>query len=72
MDIKDHRSYKYKDTVCRKCGVEEETVQHITNCGQSDIIDTSIIYELGLVTYDTKVRLAVIAKRIQNFLEEVR
>ena len=72
LDIKDHRSYKYKDTVCRKCGVEEETVQHITNCGQSDIIDTSIIYELGLVTYDTKVRLAVIAKRIQNFLEEVR
>ena len=72
LDIKDHRSYKYKDTLCRKCGIENETVQHITNCGQSDIVDTAIIYQLGSLTYDTKIKLATITKRIHNFLEEVR
>ena len=72
LDIKDHRAYKYKDKMCRKCGDEEETVQHVANCGYDDTVDTSIIEELDCITYDTKLKLVTIAKRIYNFLEEVK
>ena len=72
LDIKDHRSYKYKDRLCRKCGINEETVQHVTNCGHTDVVDTSFISDLGEITYTTKVKLGIISERIRNFLEEVR
>ena len=33
LDIRTHRTHKYQDTMCRSCGTEEETVNHIVNCG---------------------------------------
>ena len=32
LDIKSHQPYKYSDLMCRNCGVEEETVEHILHC----------------------------------------
>ena len=73
LDIKAHRSYKYKDKLCRKCGDDEETVQHVANCGSSDVIDTSFIDELSsTLSYDTIIKLILISKRIHDFLEEVK
>ena len=72
LDIKDHRPYKFKDKLCRNCSSSDETIEHITNCGHSDIIDTSILDYLGPFTYDTKVVLQTIAKRISNFLDKVQ
>ena len=72
LDIKDHRSYKYKDRLCRKCGINEETVQHVTNCGHTDVVDTSFVSDLGDMTYATKLKLSIISQRISNVLEEVR
>ena len=71
LDIKDHRPYKYKDKLCRNCSSSDETIEHITNCGHSDIIDTSILDNLGPFTYDTKVVLQTIARRIGDFLDKV-
>ena len=72
LDIKDHRSYKFNDRVCRKCGSAEETIQHITNCGRDERVDTSFITELEDMTYLTKVNLSIVAERTSRFLEEVR
>ena len=72
LDIKVHRSYKFNDRVCRKCGIDEETIQHITNCGRDEVVDTSFMTELGDITYPTKVNLSIVAERISTFLEEVR
>ncbi len=35
LDIKTHNSFKFEaeDTTCRKCGVEDETFDHVINCG---------------------------------------
>ena len=38
LDIKTHLTYKYKDSVCRKCGEAPEEVHHIINCGQEEQI----------------------------------
>ena len=32
LDIKEHRTYKYDDDVCRGCGMAGETFEHILNC----------------------------------------
>ena len=36
LDIKDHRTYKYKDRMCRGCGKQEETLDHILNCNMEN------------------------------------
>ena len=39
LDLKTHNTYLYKgDTICRGCGIEEETLEHILNCGQDEML----------------------------------
>ena len=34
LNIKEHMQYKYKENMhCRWCGISEETLCHIVNCG---------------------------------------
>lgn len=39
VDIKSHRSYKYKDLTCRRCKDADETLHHVMNCGYSEVLD---------------------------------
>ena len=69
LDIKDHLTYKYQDKNCRWCGIGEETVQHITNCGSDlDTIDNveNIINNGSDIT-----TLKIIALRIEEFLNKI-
>ena len=60
-------SYKYKDTSCRWCGVAEETLEHIVNCGQEATINNveEILAEMDLG------KLKEIARRVSEFTERV-
>ena len=71
LDIKTHLTYKYKDSVCRKCGEVPEEVQHIVNCGREQrvpVVDY-ISMDENSDQYDVEVKLMV--SSIVRFLEEV-
>ena len=70
LDIKTHQKFKYKDSLCRWCNLDDETLSHIINCGEDPIelvdlnnteeMDSSMITKISRITY-----------RIQEFLEKV-
>ncbi len=72
LDIKTHRTHKYNDTVCRGCGVEEETVHHIVNCGfpPNEHIEFNM-YEIGELSVLVKSHLINVIRRIETFLERI-
>ena len=69
LNIKDHMEYKFKDNQhCRWCGVSNETLQHIVNCGfESKIDDVEAVLELG----SNLDLMGEIAERVAEFLERV-
>ena len=69
-NLRDHTKYKHSDSSCRWCGVNEETLNHIVNCGESeqnfiDDAEKSVdeICEIG--------RLNTIARQVNAFLTKV-
>ena len=71
LDIKTHLTYKYRDSMCRKCGECPEEVQHIINCGREQrapVVDY-ITMDVNSDQYDVEVKLMV--SSIVRFLEEV-
>ena len=68
LNIKNHMKYKYKDNLsCRWCGVYEETLEHIVNCGQ----DTHI-HEVEKSLQEMEIgKLEEIAVRTREFLWKV-
>ena len=68
LDIKTHRTYKFHDTVCRGCGVEEETLEHLVNCGISP--SEHIIVNMEDIC-DSKVKAVIFVERVQSFMEKV-
>ena len=43
LDIKTHNTYMYReDIVCRGCGVENETLQHVLNCGYEECLNLDV------------------------------
>ena len=69
LDIKSNLTYKYDDLLCRKCGIEDETVQHIVNCGYNDFIEFK--YQGELLLDDNEEDLKRGVQRINKFIEEV-
>ncbi len=72
LDIKTHRTHKYHDTICRGCGVENETVDHIVNCGlppndhiKVDLLGTEKLTDLS------KYQMINTINRIDSFLGRV-
>ena len=73
LEIKDHQSYRFTDKSCRRCGQEDETLQHIVNCREEDYLDTQIVYNLDdEISYETRLTLQLISRRVNDFLEEVK
>ena len=67
LDLKSNISYKYKDGVCRLCGVEEETLSHATNCGHDEKL-TFDVTDLAKINSANSRRCI---HRIETFLEKV-
>ena len=67
------QSYRFTDKSCRRCGQEDETLQHIVNCREEDYLDTQIVYNLDdEISYETRLTLQLISRRVNDFLEEVK
>ena len=67
LNIKEHMKYKFSDTSCRWCGVAEETLEHVTNCGKSEPIND---IDKILTKMDLK-DLKEVASRVKEFLANV-
>lgn len=64
---KEHMTYKYNDTSCRWCGVAEETLEHIINCGREVVVSNveEILAEMDLE------KLKEVALRVSEFIDKV-
>ena len=67
LSIKEHMSYKFSDTSCRWCGVAEETLGHIINCGKEAVINN---VEEILAGMDLE-KLREVAIRVSEFTDKV-
>ena len=73
LAIKDHQRYKHDNNLCRRCGEQDETFDHIVNCLHDDKIDPSVIYEVeDEVTYEMKLQLILIASRASSIIDEFK
>ena len=68
LKIKDHMSYKFNEYSCRWCGVSDETLEHIVNCGRNDERVENV--EKALLAMDID-ELNKIASRVDEFLSKV-
>ena len=66
LNIKTHRAYSYDDKLCRQCGEQEESVNHIVNQCKA----VKDCHKVDIETEDINT-LQVIAQRIQMFLAAV-
>ena len=67
LDIKTHCTYKYSDTICRGCGIEDETLPHIINCGQTEHMDFVNVNDIETVSDVVTISLMRTANRIYDF-----
>ena len=68
LNIKEHMKYRFKDCVCRWCGVGDETLEHIVNCGR----DEEQIDNIEKVLSEMDVELLnKVALRVEDFLSKV-
>ena len=67
LKIKDHMRYKFTEYSCRWCGVSDETLEHVVNCGHDEKIDN---VEQALVEMNID-ELSRIASRVDGFLSKI-
>ena len=69
LNIKEHMKYKFQEDQCCRCGISDESLQHVVNCGSFDgvIPDVEDIVKEGK---DLNL-LTEIAERVEDFLERV-
>ena len=67
--IKEHADYQHKDNFCRWCGVSDETLVHVVNCGvHGERIEN---VEQTLVLCNDNLKLSLIADRVEDFISRV-
>ena len=69
LDIKTHRTHVYNDSVCRNCGVEEESLEHIVNCGWAPCDHIKI--NLEQINEQMKWELVNLVNRIETFMGRI-
>ena len=73
LDIKEHRTYKYDDDICRGCGTAGETIEHILNCPgiqqQEDTKQTLITFTMMENLDESEILWAV--QRICRFMDKI-
>ena len=70
LDLKTHSTYRYTDTVCRGCGMAEENVSHVINCGESMEVVVEDVIRLEKVTPESCINVQAHVKKIMSFIEE--
>ena len=74
LDLKSHNTYKFKgDTSCRRCGVADETLEHVINCQHEEILDVNLNnVEPDEEQSDLKIiSITKVANRIQTFFDSI-
>ena len=73
LKIKHHRPFQFRNTLCRWCYLEEETLEHIVNCGreEGEKINFGDINTLDCVDQRLEAELISLATRVSRFLELV-
>ena len=71
LKIKAHRPFLFSNKICRWCNLEEETVDHIVNCGRDKSIDTVNIDDINDLDPSLESLLVSIATRISHFIDLV-
>ena len=67
LDIKPHLTYKYHDMVCRCCKTQNETPQHIINCGQENFLDLEVdILNIKELTDQDQADIKLVLRRIEK------
>ena len=67
LNIKDHMKFSHNDTLCRWCGMSDETLDHVINCGEeTKLVDTE--ENLNLLNHK---EIEKIAWRVDEFLSKV-
>ena len=67
LDIKTHSTYKYEDQKCRKCGEQDETVEHAINCQQNEELNLEYMGDFT----SNMVQTVRCLKRIETFIDDV-
>ena len=67
LNIKDHTKFKNSDCICRWCGSDDETLEHIVNCGS----DRTVVDAEAVVNDLEGDQLEEIARRVEMFLSRV-
>ena len=72
LEIKSHRTYQFQDQVCRLCNAEEETLQHIVNCGRElgSAVDQKEVNDV-IVKANDELKLLSLVNRLDWFLTKV-
>ena len=71
LKIKTHRPYQFTNKICRWCHLEEETVQHIVNCGWDENMGVMNMNQIDDIDSEVEAGLIGLATRIAHFLERV-
>ena len=69
LNIKTYCPYRYKDLLCRKCEVEEETLKHVANCRNLDIVDTAILESGQELPKEAMMHILFVVARVEAFCE---
>ena len=68
LDLKSQSTYKYTDLVCRRCGLEDETVEHVINCGHPEKLFMNFDDETCIEDTANTIRCI---RRIEDLIDEV-
>ena len=68
LNIREHTKYQNVHETCRWCGVTDETLEHVTNCGNEEVV-TNVEVLLNQISDLSMVEKA--AERIKDFISRV-
>ena len=71
LKIKTHRPYQFTNNICRWCHLNEETVEHIVNCGWEENMGVMDINQIDIIDNKVEAGLIALATRIAQFLDRV-
>ena len=73
LKIKNHRPFQFNNTLCRWCYLQEESLEHIVNCGwqEETLVNTNVMNNLDNMDPKVEAELIAIATRVSHFLELV-
>ncbi len=70
LNIKEQSEHQFKNNFCRWCGIADETLSHIVNCGSTGEKLEDV--EQSVLSCNDTLKLSLIANRIEDFLSRVQ